>query len=113
MRNSTQNTGKAAFLDRVWNDDAYRARLQEDPKAALTELGGDVPDGLDIRCVMDTDKVKYLHIPEAPPEGEISDEDLLQAQGGTTIICGVTAITVTMTVVNSAIVTLTIATTDE
>ncbi|MDP5215729.1 nitrile hydratase subunit alpha [Ruegeria sp. 2205SS24-7] len=113
MAPTNKEIQKARFLDKVWSDDAYRARLQADPRAALTEIGGTVPDNVNVRCVMDTDKVKYLHIPEAPPEGEISDEDLVQAQGGTTILCGVTAITVTMTVVNSAIVTLTVYTTDE
>ncbi|WP_372574599.1 nitrile hydratase subunit alpha [Ruegeria jejuensis] len=92
MAQTINEIQKARFLDKVWNDDAYRARLQEEPKAALAEFGADVPDDVNIECVMDTDKVKYLHIPAAPPQGEISDKDLVDAQGGTTVVCVATSI---------------------
>ena len=75
------------FLNKVWTDEAFRARLDRDPKAALKELGGQVPDDIEIRVVHDTDTVKHLHIPAAPSEGEISDEDLMNAQGGSTWWC--------------------------
>ncbi|MEX0347908.1 MAG: nitrile hydratase subunit alpha [Paracoccaceae bacterium] len=83
----TKQAQKARFLDRVWSDDAYRARLQDDPRSAIAELGGEVPEGVEIRCVMDTDSVRCLHIPTAPHAGEISDRDLMEAQGGTTVTC--------------------------
>jgi Nitrile hydratase, alpha chain len=95
------------FLNMVWTDAAYRARLEKDPKAALEEIGGHVPDGIDIRVVHDTDKVKYLHIPSPPPEGEISDQDLLNAQGGTTWFCasavvsGILSISLGITIVET------------
>jgi Nitrile hydratase, alpha chain len=75
----------ADFVNRVWKDDAFRARLESDPKSALAELGGKVADGVELKVVFDTDKVKYLHIPSSPPEGEISDSDLMGAHGGLTI----------------------------
>jgi hypothetical protein len=91
------------FLNKVWTDEAFRARLESDPKAVLKEMGGRVPDDVQIKVVRDTDRVKYLHIPSPPPEGEISDADLEKAQGGTTGLC-----VLTITVVVSAI---TVATT--
>ena len=75
------------FLNKVWTDEAFRARLESDPKAVLKEMGGQVPDDVQIKVVRDTDRVKYLHIPSPPPEGEISDADLEKAQGGTTVVC--------------------------
>ncbi|WP_372574600.1 nitrile hydratase subunit alpha [Ruegeria jejuensis] len=87
MAPTNKEIQKARFLDKVWSDDAYRARLQADPRAALAEIGGTVPDGVNLRCVMDTDKVKYLHIPAAPAAREISDRDLMDAQGGTSPVC--------------------------
>lgn len=87
MAHSIKAKHKADFLEKVWGDDAYRARLREDPKAVLAELGSPVPDHVDIKCVMDTDTVKYLHIPAAPATREISDRDLMDAQGGTSPIC--------------------------
>ncbi|MDP5215730.1 nitrile hydratase subunit alpha [Ruegeria sp. 2205SS24-7] len=83
----TKEAHTARFLDKVWSDDAYRARLQDDARSALAEIGGDVPEGIEVRCVMDTDRVRYLHIPAAPEAGEISDRDLTEAQGGTTLAC--------------------------
>lgn len=80
-------TATAQLLSRVWTDAAFSARLESDPKAVLTEMGAHLPDDVEIRVVCDSDKVKYLHIPAAPPEGEVSDEDLTNSQGGTTLTC--------------------------
>ena len=71
------------FYNKVWTDEAFRARLQSDPKAVLKEMGDEIPDDVQVKVVHDTDTVKYLHIPSPPPEGEISDADLENAQGGT------------------------------
>jgi hypothetical protein len=87
------------FLNKVWTDEAFRARLESDPKAVLKEMGGQVPDDLEIKVVRDTDRVKYLHIPSPPSEGEISDADLEKAQGGTTPLC--VAVTTLVTMITS------------
>ena len=70
------------LLNRVWTDDAFSARLKSDPKAVLAEMGAELPDDLEISVVSDSEKVKYVHIPAPPPEGEVSDEDLVGVQGG-------------------------------
>jgi len=75
------------FFNKVWTDEAFRTRLENDPRAVLKEIGGNVPDDVQVKVVRDTDTVKYLHIPSPPPEGEISDADLEKAQGGTTPFC--------------------------
>ncbi|WP_372571986.1 nitrile hydratase subunit alpha [Ruegeria jejuensis] len=85
---------KAEFLNKVWSDDAYRAQLQNDPKAALAEFGAQISDDVEIEFVMDTENVKYLHIPYAPAYGEISDSDLLNAVGGSTPLCYSAAVSI-------------------
>ena len=75
------------LLNRVWTDDAFAARLEDDPKAVFAEMGGQIPDEVEIRVVRDTENVKHLYIPAAPSEGEITDTDLLGAQGGSTPAC--------------------------
>ncbi|MEX0351112.1 MAG: hypothetical protein AB3N15_16940 [Paracoccaceae bacterium] len=40
--------------------------------------------------------MKYLHIPAAPTEREISEKDLLQVQGGTTPVCVGASVVVTI-----------------
>ena len=98
------------FLNKVWSDPAYRAKLEDDPKAALAEMGGEIPDGLEIKVVSDTDRVKYLHIPSAPPEGEIFDEDLMGAvHGGSLPISPTPLLTVVGVSVISIVVTITAA----
>ena len=68
---------RTEFLNRVWTDEAFRVRLEEDPRAVLRELGGHFPDDVEIRVVHDTTTIKYLHIPAPPDEGEVSDAELL------------------------------------
>ena len=75
------------LLNRVWTDNAFAARLQSDPKAVFAEMGGQISENVEIRVVRDTENVKHVYIPAPPSEGEISDADLLGAQGGTTFVC--------------------------
>ncbi|MDP5219683.1 NHLP leader peptide family RiPP precursor [Ruegeria sp. 2205SS24-7] len=107
MQKSEVNPTQAAkleFLNKAWTDKDFALQLEEDPKAALAEFGINFPNGVDVRIVRDTATEKYFHIPVAPGESEISDADLLDAQGGTTIIC--LSGTVSIIVGTSATVTL-------
>ena len=78
---------KVELYNRVWTDDTFSARLESEPKAVFAEMGAELPDDLEIRVVSDSDKVKYVHIPAPPPEGEVRDEDLIDSYGGTTPVC--------------------------
>lgn len=96
--------GQESFLTRVWNDEAYRERLREDPEAAIAEIGGRIPDGFELKVVFDSDEVTYLHLPAPPSEGEVRDEELLGAQGGTvTFAVSGTIVSVTVVVVTSTL----------
>ena len=78
------NAMKEEFLTRAWSDAAFRARLEENPKAVLAEMGAAVPEGVEVKIVQDSANVKYLHVPAAPAEGRVGDEELAGAQGGMT-----------------------------
>ena len=93
---------KEDFLDRVWTEPDFRKKLTDDPKSILYSMGADIPENLEIRVIYDTDKMKYLHIPTAPPEGEISDEQLYHAQGGIWTTPWCVAIAITATVVTAS-----------
>lgn len=54
---------QAELLQRVWEDDAFKARLKADPRAVMTEMGIPVPEGVELRVVEDTDTVKHLPLP--------------------------------------------------
>ncbi|MDP5218118.1 hypothetical protein Q5Y75_12885 [Ruegeria sp. 2205SS24-7] len=75
------------ILTRALEDADYITRLQDNPRAALEEVVGPLPEDVEYRLVRDTANVRYLHIPQPPSEDEISDVDLLSAQGGTTPGC--------------------------
>ncbi|WP_372570625.1 hypothetical protein [Ruegeria jejuensis] len=87
-----------ALYERAWRDEEFAARLNSDAKSAVAEYLGDLPEDISLEVVRDSDCVKYLHIPAAPVEGEISEIDLLQAQGGSTPAC--VSVSVTLTAVS-------------
>ncbi|MDP5216238.1 hypothetical protein Q5Y75_03330 [Ruegeria sp. 2205SS24-7] len=82
----------AQIQDRAQNDPAFRTQLQRDPHKALEEYFGPIDSDIEIRVVQDTEQTKYLHVPPPPPQGEISDYDLVNAQGGTTRICTISLV---------------------
>ena len=67
-----------------WKDEALKQRFMADPKAVLAEYGMDVPDGIDVNVVENTDTTVHITMP-APPSGhpDLSDEELSKAAGGT------------------------------
>lgn len=93
---------RGEILNKAWADTAFMAQLETDPRAALIAAGHDIPEDVEVKIVRDTDKKRFLHVPAAPQEGEISDSDLLNAQGGTTFVCVATAGLVTMGTVSAA-----------
>ncbi|WP_372573313.1 hypothetical protein [Ruegeria jejuensis] len=75
------------FLTKVWTDRDYAETLMNNPRAAVEQIGGYVPGDIELKVVRDTDQVTHVHIPAAPAEGEISEFDLMSAQGGSTLVC--------------------------
>jgi len=69
------------LIAKAWSDEGFKAKLLSDPKAAMKEVGMDVPEGVDIEVVESTQEKVYLVIP-AKPVGELSDEDLDKVAGG-------------------------------
>ena len=66
-----------------WKDDALKARFMADPKAVLTERGIEMPDGMDVKVVENTDITVHMTLPMAPDgHEELSDEELSNAAGG-------------------------------
>ena len=74
------------LIAKAWTDEDFKARLKADPKAALKEVGMDVPEGVEIEVVESTQEKAYLVIPPKPV-GELSDEDLDKVAGGELFCC--------------------------
>lgn len=63
------------LIAKAWSDSDFKARLIENPKAAMAELGiGTIPD-VDIEVLEATPKKAYFVIPPEPDE-PLADLDL-------------------------------------
>lgn len=66
----------------VRTDKKLKKRLIEAPAAVLLEHGLEVPAGMEIRVVENTDKVTHLTLPALSKAGELSEDELTQVSGG-------------------------------
>lgn len=75
MANQEEQAKKIGqLIAKCWSDDSFKQKLLSDPKSVLKENGVDIPEGLEVKLVENTDKVFHLVIPAKPDE--LSDEDL-------------------------------------
>ena len=73
----------AQIVAKAWADPVFKARLLADPRAALTEAGHAVPEGLIVKVVENTGKEVHLVLPARPTE--LSDAQLNAITGGITL----------------------------
>ena len=78
---SETDTLYAKIIAKTWRDSAFKAELIADPGAALKAEGNDVPNGMAVTVLENTDKEFYLVLPPVPT-GELSDEALDAVSGG-------------------------------
>jgi nitrile hydratase alpha subunit len=81
------------LIAKCWADEGFKQKVLADPAATLTSEGVELPAGLSIKAVENTDKVFHLVIPARPTD--LSDEDLDMVVGGSPG-AGRDAITATM-----------------
>ena len=74
------------MINRSMEDEEFRQRLLDDPKAAVEqELGSRLPESIEVRVVEETADTVFLVIPSASPIGggaELSDQQLEAVAGG-------------------------------
>jgi hypothetical protein len=74
------------LIERSLEDDAFRQRLVEDPKATMEqELGVRLPEGVQVIAVEETAGTIYLVLPSTSQVGEgeeLSDQELSAVAGG-------------------------------
>jgi hypothetical protein len=74
------------IIAKAWRDPAFKAELIANPAAALKAEGIDVPAGMAVTVLENTDKQFHLVLPPVPTDG-LSDEALDAVAGGG-LICG-------------------------
>ena len=83
MNQEEQNKQIGQLIAKCWADEAFKAKLLADPMATLTAEGAEVPEGVSIKAVENTDTVFHLVIPAAP--SDLSDEDLDNVAAGISV----------------------------
>ena len=80
---SKEGNPLAELFATCWKDDALKARFMAEPMVVLAERGIELPEGIDLKVVENTDNTIHITLPK-PPEGhhELSDEELTSAAGG-------------------------------
>ena len=78
------------IIGRAWEDQAFKAKLLSDPRAAIEQASGiKLPAGVSVKVLEETEDTLYFVIPSSPlsavgynAEGELSDEALAKVAGG-------------------------------
>lgn len=68
------------IVAKCWLDEGFKKMLLADPSAVLQAEGVELPAGLSLKAVENSDKVFHLVIPNRP--ADLSDEDLDKVAGG-------------------------------
>ena len=80
MNQEEQAKQMGQLIAKCWADEDFKAKLLADPAATLKAEGAEVPEGVTIKAVENTDIVFHLVIPPAPDD--LSDDDLDKVSGG-------------------------------
>jgi hypothetical protein len=68
------------LVTKCWEDEGFKQKLMADPVATLKAQGVELPPGMKIQVVENTDQAFTLVIPPKPED--LSDEELDMAVGG-------------------------------
>jgi hypothetical protein len=82
MTNDEREKQRMRLIAKAWSDESFKRRLIADPAGTLKAEKVDVPAGLEVRVVENTDRVFYFVLPAQP--GALSDEALDVVAGGAT-----------------------------
>jgi hypothetical protein len=77
-----QSQDLAKVVARALSDSAFKAQLLNEPAAALAAAGVDLPEGVTVKVVENTESLFHLVLPRRP-DGELDDAALDKIAGGT------------------------------
>jgi hypothetical protein len=80
-----QGKAMSQLIAKCWADEGYKQRLLADPASTLKAGGVEVPRGLSVKAVENTDTVVHLVIPAKPTD--LSDDELDKVSAGWCVMC--------------------------
>ena len=81
LNQEEQGKKMSQLIAKCWADEGFKRKLLATPAPMLKAEGVELPAGLSIKALENTDKVVHLVIPAKPTE--LSDADLDKMAGGT------------------------------
>lgn len=71
-------------ITKAWTDESFKQDLLKKPHQALTQIGVNIPDTIEIKVVEESAKALYLVLPVNPEglAGELTDDSLEAVAGG-------------------------------
>ena len=66
----------AQLIAKAWSDDTFKSELIKNPRSLMSDMGINVPEGVDIQIVEDTPQKVHLVIPSRPSKDEMNEIDL-------------------------------------
>ena len=81
MNQEEQSKALGQIIAKCWADESFKQKLLSDTMATLKAEGAELPAGLTVKAVENTDTVFHLVIP-AKPRSDLSDDDLDKVAGG-------------------------------
>jgi hypothetical protein len=80
MEQEERNKKISQLIAKCWSDDGFKQKLLADTHATLKSEGMDVPAGMTVKAIENSDKLVHLVIPPTP--ADLSDDDLDKVAGG-------------------------------
>jgi hypothetical protein len=72
----------AQVVASAWSDEGFKRRLLAEPTVVLKEAGLEVPEGIQLKVVENTDRLAHLVLPPKPGAADLSEEHLVAAASG-------------------------------
>jgi hypothetical protein len=77
------NNNYAKIVAHAWKDARFKEKLLKNPKAALQEMGMDIPENLEVRVIEEKANSMTFVLPTAPAKArELSEQELQKLAGG-------------------------------
>jgi hypothetical protein len=93
LNKEQQGKKMGQIIAKCWADEGFKRKLLADPAATLKAEGVDLPAGLSIKAVENTDKVFHLVIPAKPAgSADLSDAELDKVAAAGTVSATLDAI---------------------
>jgi hypothetical protein len=75
MNSEEQERKMQKIIVKAWMDDDYKQALLANPTSRLKEEGVEIPEGVEIHIVENTENVHHLVLPHKPTPEELTEND--------------------------------------